>query len=121
MELITENLKNIVERYTVTAKGYGKSIEDHDYETANSSFVENEEIFHQLLKLGEKGGQALFNLLHHKNSHVRITAAKHLLNTYTSESITVLKEVSVDPGFCGLRARIALEDYRMNTSTVPKF
>jgi len=121
MECSIENIKNIVERYTNTAKGYGESIEEHDYENANSSFVKNEEIFHKLLKLGNPGSQALFNLLNHKNPHVRITAAKHLLNTYTNEAVTVLKEISGDPGFCGLRARIALEDYRLYNISVPKF
>lgn len=120
MTMTTYNdVEKIIENYVHSAYAYGNAMENGDYETANSFFDQNKLAFERLIRFGSRGCRSLYQLLDHQNPHVRISAATHLLATYTQESLAVLRELADDPGFQGLTAKMVLEDFKRGNILVP--
>jgi hypothetical protein len=121
MIMMNNNLGNIIKRYVHTAASYGEAMERGDYNSANIYFDKNKQAFERMLYFGSRGSHALFQLLNHKNPHVRISSAIHLLNTYPKESLTILEELASSSGFEGFTAQMVLEDLKKGNITIPKF
>jgi hypothetical protein len=121
MTMTTINdVEKIIENYVHSAYAYGNAMENGDYNTANTFFDKNKQAFERLIRFGSRGCRPLYRLLNHQNPHVRISAATHLLATYTEESLAVLEELADDPGFQGLTAKMVLADFKKGDFLVPK-
>ncbi len=113
--------KQHIDCYAHSAYSYGEAMENGDYNAANIYFDKNSDAHQHLLRLGDRGGRALMELLEHENVHVRISAATHLLSTFRKEALEVLETLSTAPGFPGFTAQMALEDLKKGNLAVPKF
>ncbi|HEY3307993.1 MAG TPA: hypothetical protein VGJ93_06030 [Desulfuromonadaceae bacterium] len=104
-----ENLKRLLQRFTVAAKAHNQALEEIDEEEANAHARIIAGLHAAIIRKGSAGQDGLLNLVDDKDPVVAGMAAVFSLRYNSERSLTALRLIARQPGLLGFRASVAIE------------
>jgi len=114
-ELNDERLKKPIGVFVEASVKHNAAIMQGDWKTANAQARRIHRSFLQLIGAGGDGREALLKLTDHPDWAVAAMAATYSLKFNPEKSLSVLKQISKDPGLIGLRAAQSIRNWESGT------
>lgn len=104
-----DKLARLLHRFAATASAHCQALEEMDEERANTCAKMLDGLYRSIVGTGEVGRQALLGLVDDNDPVVAGMAAVYSIRYDTERCLAALERVSLEPGFLGFRARMAIE------------
>ena len=119
LELSTESLDQLIEKYRHAASAHGRATVDGDNETANRNHDIVAAIYRELRQRGTPAQLALLPLLQDSDDALRSWAASHALEFKPEEAEPVLEAIAASRGILAFNAKMTLRVWRNGDLALP--
>lgn len=98
--------------YAQAAAEHGAAMDRGDHEKSNAAYDRKMRALARLRESPDQGRSILTRLLEHEDSHVRCSAATHLLPLDEDTATHVLESLVTEPPFVGFNAEMVLREWK---------